>query len=101
MEIPADFRPSSYLDIGTGSGITALECIKKLVPTAEEFLVDLLDGLQEMLDRAYAKVRSYNEKMSVKVHHGNAFGDFDAYRSRFNGGHPTDLITTKRVLLNH
>ena len=57
-EISSDFAASSYLDLGTGTGLTASACIQRLRQSEAEAKVVLIDGLDTILKQARKKLIS-------------------------------------------
>lgn len=57
-EISLDFAVSSYLDFGTGTGLTARACIRQLPQLGAETKVVIIDALKHMLTQAKKKLES-------------------------------------------
>ena len=57
-EIPMDFSVSSYLDLGTRTGLTAVVCGEALLSSGHYFHLLLAGGLDEMLNRALTKLHN-------------------------------------------
>ena len=55
-EISSDFAISSYLDLGTGSGLTARACIRQLPQLGADSKIVIVDGLEGMLTQAKNKL---------------------------------------------
>ena len=99
-EISLDSAVSSYLDLGTGTGLTAKACIRQLPQPGAETKVVIIDALERMLTEAKKKLESMSNVATC-------IGDVTALppailqdiQNRW-GFSTFSLVTAQRVLLN-
>lgn len=102
-QIPSDFRASSYLDLGCGSGNTALACGKVLRASGTSCNIVVMDGMKLMCDNTHNKLKQLrtggSHLITIAAAQGNAFHDSLYNLPRQLGGQFFSLITAQKVLL--
>lgn len=92
---------NQYVDMCTGTGKTALACIKQLAVQGDSPLIVLVDGLHEMVTIAMRKIWStiHNGGMQTPLIAG-VLEEQQGLRQKLLQGRETHLLTAQRVFLN-
>ena len=99
-QIPSDFAVSAYLDLGTGTGLTAKACMGRLQQLKGQTKVVVIDALEGMLAQARKKLESM---LNVASYIGDITGLPPAILQDIQnrwGISTFSLVTAQRVLLN-
>lgn len=107
-QIPAGFHPSSIMDLGTGTGLTAIEVCKAITANRPIMHIAVLDGNLWMLQKAIENIQRemvLNRTITLLIKHHEFLcilrdvHDIDGIRTAMATRPPPQLITAQRQLI--